>query len=274
MTTIVAHVGDLHVNSSVALMPPQVTKDDGQTVSASKTQKWLWKKWLDYWDKTALYKKKTGARVVGVINGDWCDMNTHSGFQLVEPNNPDTVLDMMVSTVEPMQKVCDDIVVVRGTEAHTGGAGWMENRAAQEIGAVRNDSEGTWSFYLWEAELDGVRLTSSHHPGTNSGRPWTKGTEALRRALIDINNYMDNDWKPQLTLWGHYHHDADSYETHKIRAIYNRAWQVKTSFIYRIGMATQIDEVGGLWVFCKDGKYHIEKCNYQLPRPEIWTMKS
>jgi len=270
LTTIVAHVGDLHVNSSVALMPLKVKKDDGQTVVASDTQKWLWKKWLSYWNETALYKQKYNTQVIGVINGDWCDMNTHSGFQLIEPNNPDTVLDIMLETIEPMRKVCDEIVVIRGTEAHTGGAGWLENRAAQEIGAVRNTSEDTWSWYIWEAEIEGVRLTSSHHPGTNSGRPYTAGNEANRRAVIDVYNYVDCDWKPQLTLWGHYHHDADSFDTHKIRAVYNRAWQVKTAFIYRIGMATQPDEVGALWVACDNGKYKIEKREYTLPRPEPW----
>jgi len=272
MTTIIAHVGDLHVNSSVALMPLKVRKDDGQLVCASKTQEWLWSNWLAFWEETAAYKKKYGARVIGVINGDWCDMNTHSGFQLIEPNNPDTVIDYMVETVEPMRKACDEIVVGRGTEAHTGGVGWMENRAAQEIGAVRNENEKTWSWYLWQADIDGVGITSSHHPGTNSGRPWTKGNEANRRATMDTYNYMDSDWKPVLTLWGHYHHDADSGDTHRIRAIYNRAWQVKTSFTFRIGMATQADEVGGLWVFCKDGKYHVEKRNYQLPRQEVWKI--
>ena len=270
MTTIIAHVGDLHVNSSVALMPPEVHKDDGQTVLASETQRWLWSKWLSYWKETAHYKKKTGGKVIGVINGDWGDMNKHSGFQLVEQSNPDTVINMMIATVAPMRKVCDEIVVIRGTEAHTGGSGWLENRAAQEIGAVRNENDRTWSWYIWEAEIDGVKLTSSHHPGTNSMRPWTAGNEANRRAVIDIYNYAGRDWCPKLTLWGHFHHDADSGDTHPIRAIYNRAWQVKTSFVYRIGLATQADQVGGLWVFCHDGKAHVLKREYQLPRPKAW----
>ena len=271
MTTIIAHVGDLHVNSSVALMPLEVRKDDGQVVLASKSQKWLWSNWVKFWAETKAYKQKTGAHVIGVINGDWCDMNTHSGFQLIEPNNPDTVIDMMIETVQPMRVVCDDIVVVRGTEAHTGGAGWIENRAAQEIGAIKNENDGTSSWYLWEAEVDGVRVTSSHHPGTNSSRPWTAGNEANRRAAMDCYNYAGRSWSPNLTLWGHYHHDADSGDTHPVRAIYNRAWQVKTSFVYRIGMATKFDEIGGLLAFCKDGKYHIEKRKYALPRAEVWT---
>ena len=177
---------------------------------------------------------------------------------------------MMVDAVEPMRKVCDDIVVTRGTEAHTGGAGWLENRAAQEIGAVPNINDGTRSWYVWEAEIDGVKMASAHHPGTNSGVPWTKGNEANRRAVRDVYNYIGGDWFPQLTLWGHFHHDADSHDTHKIRAVYNRAWQVKTSFAHRIGMATQSSEVGGLWVFCKDGRYFIEKRNFKLPRQKAW----
>jgi len=269
---IVAHVGDLHVNSAVALMPPKVTLDDGQTVTQSATQRWLWANWLDYWRRTALYKRKLDARVIGVINGDWGDINRHSGFQLIEPLNPDVVLQMMVDAIAPLRAVCDEIVVIRGTEAHTGGSGWLENRAAQEIGALRNTAEGTHSWYVWEAEIDGVRLVSSHHPGTNSTVPWTAGNEANRRAARDVYAYAGRDWRPQLTLWGHYHHWADSGTTHPIRAIYNRSWQVKTAFLYRIGRATEVSEIGGLWALCQAGRVNVIPQEYQLPRPTPWTL--
>ena len=272
MTTIIAHVSDLHVNSSVALMPPKVTKDDGQTVTASKTQLWLWSKWLHYWRLTAHYKEQTGAQVIGVINGDWGDMNRHDGFQLIEPKNTDTVIDMMIEVVEPMRQVCDKIIVVRGTEAHVGGVGWMENRAAKEIGAEPNAQQGTHSWFYFRGEFDGVKLTSGHHPGTNSMRPWTRGNEANRRAAIDVASYYGRDWQPALTLWGHYHHDADSGETHPIRAIYNRCWKVKDAFTHKIGLSATRDRIGGLWVFCKDGRYHVKKQVYLLPEAKPWTM--
>ena len=271
MTTIIAHVGDLHVNSTVGLMPKRVVLDDGQVVTQSKSQRWLWERWLDFWDRTKEYKRRTQAKTVCVINGDWGDMNTHSGFQLVEPNNPDVVIDMMVEAIEPMRPICDDIVVVRGTEAHTGGVGWLENRAAKEIGAVYNDNDGTHSWYVWMATIDGVNVTSAHHPGTNSTRPWTAGNDANRRAAMDVEYYFSSPWKPALTLWGHYHHHADSGKTHPIRAIYNRAWQLKTSLNYRIGQASRISEIGGLWIFCKSGQFFVKDIKYELPRPKPWT---
>ncbi|MBD3354304.1 MAG: hypothetical protein GF364_22670 [Candidatus Lokiarchaeota archaeon] len=268
MTVIVAHVGDLHVNSSVGLMPPRVTLDDGQTVLQSATQHWLWDNWLDYWKRTAAWKRRTKARVVGIINGDWGDINVHSQFQLIEPVNPDIVLDMMTEAVEPMRRVCDAIFVVRGTEAHTGGSGFLENRAAKEIGAEKNAQEHTHSWYLLEAEFEGVKLTSSHHPGTSSRRPWTKGNDTNRRAAMDIYNYGGSDWVPDLTLWGHYHYYSDSGNTHSIRAIYNRSWQVKTAFSYRLGLANNVSEIGGLWVFCHADRFVVRTKQYRLPRPE------
>ena len=122
MTTIIAHVGDLHVNSSVGLMAHSVTKDDGQIVRQSPIQEWLWANWLDYWEKTAAHKQDLDATVLGIINGDWGDINTHSGFQLVEPYNYDTILEMMAAAVVPMLAACDQVIVVRGTEAHVGGS--------------------------------------------------------------------------------------------------------------------------------------------------------
>ena len=179
MTTIIAHVSDLHVNSSVALMPPLVRRDDGQVVSPSKSQEWLWDNWKDYWKLTALYKRETGAQVVGIINGDWCDINTHDkGGQLIEPKNRGVVIRSMFDAVAPLREVCDKIIVIRGTEAHTGGAGWIEDQAAEKIEAVENAEQCTHSWYYFKGEFDGVRITSTHHPGTNSTVPWTAGNEA------------------------------------------------------------------------------------------------
>ena len=276
MTTIIAHVGDLHVNSTVALMPLEVMKDDGQIVKQSRTQEWIWDKWLSFWKETQALKKKHKAQVIGVINGDWGDVNTHSGFQLIEGFNPDIILTMMVDAVQPAMPVVDYWVVVRGTEAHTGGSGWLENRAAKEIGAVKNFNEKskkqayTHSWYLWEAEVEGVKITSAHHPGTNSGRPWTIGNEANRRAAMDVYNYVGRDWCPDITLWGHFHHMADSGDTHPVRAIYNRSWQAKTAFVHRIGKSNEVSEIGGLWIICKKGEPEVIKKEYKLPRPKIW----
>jgi len=266
MTTIVAHVGDLHVNSSVGLMSPDVVLDDGQRILQSATQRWLWNNWLDYWKRTAEYKEEMQATVLGIINGDWGDLNRHSAFQLLEPVNRDVVLEMMQSAVQPMLEVCDKIVVVRGTEAHVGGVGWLENRAAKNIGAVENLEGGTHSWYIFRGEVDGVKLTSAHHPGTTSMRPWTAGNDANRRAAWDVMSYYNADWKPQLTLWGHYHHYADSYETQPIRAIYNRCWQVKTAYQYRYGDVQEDDVVGALWIFCSAGHYEVRPISYALPR--------
>ena len=275
MTVIIAHVSDLHVNSSVALMPSSVKRDDGQVISPSPSQEWLWKKWLDYWRLTAHYKEQTGAKVVGIINGDWGDINKHDkGGQLIESKNTDIVIDSMVEAVAPMHGICDKIIVVRGTEAHTGGVGWIENRAAKTIKAVENLEQETHSWYYFKGEFDGVWITSAHHPGTNSTVPWTAGNEANRRAARDVYNYSKRDWKPVLSLWGHYHHDADSFDTHPIRAIYNRCWKLKDAFSHRIGLGGVDDRIGALWVFCRNGRYEVKKRSYLLPQAQPWTMPS
>jgi len=272
VSIIVAAVGDLHVNSTVGLMPPKVRRDDGQVVLQSPTQRWLWENWCDFWTLTAAMKVKLGARVIGFLNGDWGDINTHSGFQLVEPNNRDTVLDIMVEAVEPMRRACDEIVVIRGTEAHVGGVGWLENRAAKEIGALPNAAEQTHSFYLFRGEVEGVRFTFAHHPGTNSTVPWTAGNEANRRAARDVYEYAMRDWVPAVTWWGHYHHWADSGTTHRIRAIYNRSWQVKTAFEHRIGKSGDHSEIGGAWMVLANGAYKVRDKSYELPQPEPVTL--
>jgi len=84
--------------------------------------------------------------------------------------------------------------------------------------------------------------------------------------------YYGQSWQPQLSLYGHYHHWADSGEQHPVRCIYNRAWQVKTAFLHRLGMGVQPTSIGGLWVVCHKGQYRVKAQPYRLPRPKPWVM--
>ncbi|HKB55397.1 MAG TPA: hypothetical protein VKD22_15470, partial [Ramlibacter sp.] len=44
-TTLIAIESDKHAGSTVALMPPEVPLDDGNTITANKAQLWAWEKY-------------------------------------------------------------------------------------------------------------------------------------------------------------------------------------------------------------------------------------
>ena len=272
MSVLLAAVGDLHIGSTVGLCPRRVELDDGGTYEPSKSQRWLLECWQDYWQQVAARKRKK-TRVVVLLNGDLADRNRHSKYQLVTINRA-VIQRMMLDILEPVLEIADAIIVVRGTEAHVGGSSEMEEWLAADIDAIRDEHYGTASWWCWEAALEGVNVVAAHHPGTNSGRPWTRGGGANRAAAIVMDNYYGETWQPDLAIFNHVHHNEDSYDNHPVRAIFNRSFSLRTAYDHRSGRSLQASVIGGLIAELKDGEIvgEIEKPHYKLPRRAPWKL--
>ena len=271
MTEIVVIVNDTHINSSVGLCPAAMKRDDGQTIVPSSSQLWLRERWLEFWHDVKLAREHFKAeKVNAIVNGDWGDMNKHSAYQLLSPNHDD-VIDWMVDVMQPAKIACDRIFVVRGTEAHTGGVGWMENRAAKELGAEIDSNTGLPSWWVYEGTFEGVNILAVHRPRTNSGMPWTRGAAANRQAKIVEDAYYDNDWRPHLAVFGHVHHAEDSFDNHRTRAIYNAPWTCLDAHAQQIGVGLNPVTVCGLIVVCQGGRYQVIKRTYKLPKAKPWA---
>lgn len=270
MTTILAIVSDLHVNSTVGLCPEQMVNDDGLTVLPSKSQQWLRAQWVNFWQDVDLAGEHYKVDSISVIvNGDWGDKNRHSQYQLITLNEG-SIIDWMVDVMQPVRSTAERIFVVRGTEAHTGGAGWMEEQAAQDIGAVVDPNTGLSSWWVFRGTLEGVNVLATHHPGTNGTRPWTMGAAANRAAAMVMDAHYNDDWKPHLAVFGHVHHYEDSGDNHPVRAIFNRPWTLIDAYSHRHGYGIASPSVGGLIVVCRDGNLRVIPRGYQLPRAKPW----
>jgi len=260
----------MHIGSTVGLCTPTVELDDGGGYTASKSQRWLWRNWQDYWGQVAALKAE-GAQVVALLNGDVGDRNKHSAYQLVTVNRA-TLLRMMVDALQPVLDVADHIVIVRGTEAHTGQSAELEEALAKDIGAVPDVQAGTASWWYWEATLEQVRVAAAHHPGTNSMRPWTRGGGANRAAAMTMDSYYGQRWQPDLAIFNHVHHNEDSYDNHPLRAIFNRCFSLQTAYDHRSGRGLQRSVIGGLIVTIEDGSYDVDKPAYALPQRRPWKL--
>jgi hypothetical protein len=263
---IIAVTSDGHTNSRVGLWPRQFTLDDGQIVTQSPGQAWLWEQWLAYWERVALFKKALpGARVLSVLNGDAVDKNKHSGYQLATENEDD-IIDAAVAVCEPMLAVADEIAVVRGTEAHTGGSGWMEEQLAKEIATVK-PSDKAASWWWFPVMLGGVYLGFSHHPGTNSMVRWTNGNAANRAAAAAIFEYFGETEYPQLITYGHVHHAEDSSDNHPIRAMFLPPFKLSDSYDNRSRSGRRVTVGGNIYVV-SGGKLRVDKVRIQSEREE------
>jgi len=267
MKTALVFVGDTHVNSTVGLCPGPIDRDDGGIYSPSKSQEWLWDEWLKF---TKRIKKLRGIkRLYLIVNGDWCDVNNHSSFQLIT-SNPATIVEAMIDAIKPVQNLADRVYVIRGTETHVGGAGYLEEMAASYIGAEKDpNNPNNHSMWLLEGTFERVNVLATHHPGTNSMRPWTQGNGANRAAAMVMDYYYESKWKPDLAVFNHVHHNEDSFDNHPVRVIFNRCWTLKNAFDFRIGFGIKREALGGLIVTADGGEYEVIKHKVVVPERKI-----
>lgn len=64
---IIAIVGDIHSNSTVALAPPRVRLDDGGEYVSSAPQRWIWRKWLEFWKEVEEKRETAGGQLATLL---------------------------------------------------------------------------------------------------------------------------------------------------------------------------------------------------------------
>ena len=270
--TIIAITSDWHVNDTTALCPPRFYRERDSSHSPDKYQRAIYRAWVEYWELVAQRKAALKAQVVGVFLGDLGDLNRHSKAQLISPYEPD-VKRAMIAVVQPALAVTDYNIVIRGTEAHTGGLGALEEWFADDIGAVK-DPDGQASWWVWRAEIDGVRIHATHHPPTAT-RIVSKRSQAVSRMCERLASEYDlYGWreKPHLAFWAHVHWCAPGHEM-GIDGWTTGSWKGLGSFGHRIGV-TMPSPVTGLIVTISNGAAEVDVFERQPPRVggKLWKL--
>lgn len=251
MIRILASVGDTHTNSTLGLCPPYVELEDGGGYIPSAFQLQMWDMWLDYVGTVSELSLLYDAPVYTALNGDICDGNHHDSFQLIT-RNPSTMQKIARRALLPLVDISDAVYVIRGTEAHSGGSGSLEEEFARDIGAIRS-AKGVFTWPKLLLNVGGTIIDIAHH--TSMGRlPWTSKNAANKLASLVLFEYANRGQKvPHLALRSHNHRYADSFTHYRVRGICMPAWQGKTEYVNRID-ANSVPDIGGLIILCDDEK--------------------
>ena len=251
-------ISDLHINSTVALSSDETGLDDGGIYHCSKSQKWLSNCFQDF---LTTVKSLDGDKIF-VLNGDIIDLNKHSKHQLITSNISvaiDHASDLLEFTIKDL---ANKIYIVRGTEAHVGSVAEYEDLVARRLNAERDDygSSTHWSLLL---DVNGVVFDIAHH-GVVGQKQWTRThpLDSLAANTI-IEATKNNSILPNVIIRSHLHTHADTHDNYPVRVIQTPAWQLATSFSYRIGAG--IADIGGLIFRCDNGNYELIK---KLYKPE------
>lgn len=265
-------VSDLHAGSTVALSPPEnISLSDGGVYQPSKAQKWLYQNWVDFWGRVKLAHKKTDW-LGFLLNGDLVDGTEHHGTFQVISRDPGVQTWILRRVMEPALALKPDwVAVVRGTSAHVGEAATPEEsfaRGLRDDGFSVPQDPGTRMYSFWDLnfELDGVRISATHH-GRMSQMPWLKAGAISRLAAQITYSYIgEEERRPHLAFRSHFHTYQDSHDAQPVRVLQTPAWQLHTAYGYRV-VPEVLADIGGLIVTLEDGlEPVVEKVLYRPKR--------
>ena len=269
MKEAVICIADTHINSTVGLSAPEITDDDGDIYRQSLIQEWLWHNFNKCISDIKRLTK--GYRRNIILNGDIVDLDAkHRSNQMVS-RNPATVMELADLTLEPVLDIADRLFVVRGTEAHVGRSGWIEESLAQRYGAVPDKDLGNSSWWHLRAMFSGVRFDIAHH--TSMGTlEWTYPNMIFRLVQQTRLRYMNwGEQPPDVVVRAHRHVHVDTGLTLSTRGVCLPCWQYATSYLYRINQENSKPSIGACVFLCKNGEHEYIPLLYEPKRSPAWT---
>jgi hypothetical protein len=270
---LVACVSDVHAGGTTALCPDKITLDDGGEYHASKSQRWLMQCWKEYWARVDDMRTSLKAELYAVFNGDAVEGDHHKTTQIMSANPNAQAAAWNAAVSIPLSLKPDRIVIVRGTEAHVGQSASSEERIADGLRRdkrpiISDPETGAASWWHWRPELNGVRMSVTHH-GKLGQIPRTRGSGIVLYAWNILDEHAtDGDPYPHLCLRGHNHKKGDSGGACPVRVVATGAWQLGTSHVHKV-QADSLADIHGAMVVCEAGEYEVKHVPFKASRP-IW----
>ena len=257
----IAVFSDTHSNSTVAICPPDVNKDDGGKYVRSTWQVWLWQSWLEW--IAEVKKAAKGGKLYVIGNGDLVEVDAKDRSNQLISTNVATSLDIAQDVCEPLTSLADRLYITRGTGAHTGKAGEYEELLAKLLGAEQDDVGRQAHWYIL-ATVAGVLIEAAHHSA--GGRKASAAAGAVARLAEEtILEYAgSHDRVPDLVIRSHVHTYHDSGDNIQgCRAITTPCWTGASEYVHRLALGHKLPDIGGTIITCQDGQYEVKTTLYR-----------
>lgn len=277
-TEICVVFGDTHCGSTLGLCPPEgLELDDGGLYEPTAGQRFLWECWESAWAQVK--KLARGKSLTLVANGDLCDNDHHRTAQLVSPLSGIHVSCAMECLRVPLALKPRDIHFIRGTPAHSGRSGGLENAIAASLRSsgwpvIKDPDTGQPSSYHRTLDYQGVRMSIAHH-GRMGQRAHTRGSysrlygfDIWAEQMLDTYREMrvsddplevfERRRPPDVAVRSHNHKYMDSGHDFRgvTRAVAVPAFQLATEWVYRIA-AEALADIGLVVFIISDGNVEV-----------------
>lgn len=270
-TSAEVQISDLHNGSKYALMHPLNAAD----YKPNKIQTWLFKVWnnnfladveriLDEYKPDYVHLSELGDM------GD-LDHNNRSPEE-VWTRNPDDIVDNYARLLAPLYSMVDSVHVVRGTKAHIGENGGIDEKIAKDCDKtiptknIKSDGEPVYAGWYAEFTLSDVHFEIAHH-----GKNRSKWTDI--NMLVSLGNEIllkrtkNGQRVPDVVSRGHFHYGAHTPYDMRPYVVSVPSWQLPNTFVYRIDATVETPHVGGHVIIVRDGEIvHTQRLRYTYER--------
>lgn len=272
-TTIVVATADHHIGSSLGLCPHYFERTNGDAYTANAVQDWAFSKWGAFWDevravKAQLLRDRSGEDVFvwHVIVGDGPDKDRR-GIERVA-DNPADLIRLASMIYDQGNDVVNLEFFVRGTPAHVGQQGWLEELIGKDREAVQNPDTEAYSWYHLPVEAEGVKVNFYHRPPSSGRLAHTEDLAPVRVSSELRARFRDAEEEvPDFAFFGHFHYFAVSSTTKKPIVIFLPSWQLPYDWIHSIGRGMVPQPVGGMILICRAGRGELVDHQRTIFRP-------
>lgn len=268
---LLAVVSDVHAGGTTAVCPDEIRLDDGGKYQASKAQRWLMQCWRDYWEQIAKKRDEAKAELYVCVNGDLVEGDHHRTTQIMS-GNPNAQAAAWTACAAPMLELKPDrIAIIRGTGAHAGVSASSEERIADGLRRdkrpiISDPDTGAASWWHWRPELNGVRLSITHH-GRMGRLPRTRGSQLVLYAWDILDEHAQSGHPhPHLAFRAHNHKRGDTGSAAPVRVVATGAWQLGTEHVHKVAPDSLAD-IGGACVLLDRGEYEFRHITFNPERP-------
>lgn len=282
-------VADTHIGCRMGLMHPDgAALDDGGKVVPSPAQRKIWAVWEYFWGAW-VPKHTRGEPYAVVFNGDATEGVHHNAVTQWSHNDVVDQVNHAVKVLRPIRDKAAQYFHIRGSTAHAGQSGMLEETLAKELGAeplvVELDGVEGKQFARWELYKrigstngeGGVTIHILHHIGTTGSQHY-ESTALMKEFIEALVEAARWGYPPLGGIVRSHRHRAMQIripakfctlpDAGEATAVITAGWQLKTPFAHRIaGARVSQPQFGGTLVSCHGGIPYAVGYTKSLERP-------
>jgi hypothetical protein len=263
-------ISDTHCGDQLGLCPASVRLAHGGTYEASRFQLAVLEVWDRFWSEW-VPRVTRGQPFAVLFNGDMIEGRHHGASHQISQDLSDQA-NIAYDMLAPVVQLCGGrFYYVSGSSPHSGEAGENEEKLAERLGAVP-DQSGRRSRYELYIQVGRALVHASHHIGIVGSMAYE--TTALTK---EYNEFCAESARwgrpaPDVVVRSHRHRHSEvrvptvrGYGTIFVTS----SWQLKTPFAFRLpGGRVTTPTIGGSLIRSGDEEAFTRHMTVHTARPE------